>query len=97
MTLTVILRPRAEDDIRVAYQWYEAQQVGLGEDFLARLRRSLLHAAEFPESSPVIYKSVRRCVVTRFPYLAFYLSEPTRILVLAVLHTSRDPATWPHR
>lgn len=95
MTLPVILRSRAEDDIRFAYRWYEALQPGLGEDFLGSVRRCLQRAAEFPEASPIVYKSVRRSLVARFPYLVFYVVEPTRIIVLAVLHTSRDPAKWP--
>jgi plasmid stabilization system protein ParE len=97
MTYAVILRPRAEDDIRTAFQWYESQQPTVGEEFLAHLRRALERIGEFPESSPVAHKAVRRALVTKFPYLVFYVAEPTRAVVLAVLHTSRSPATWPRR
>jgi plasmid stabilization system protein ParE len=38
---------------------------------------------------------VRRAFVTKFPYLVFYIVDATRVVVLAVLHTSRDPAVWP--
>ena len=97
MTFPVILRLRAEDDIRASFQWYESQQPGLGEDFLVHLRRTLERIGEYPQSFPIIYKAVRRGLVTKFPYLAFYVAEPTRVVVVAVLHTSRNPAIWPRR
>jgi hypothetical protein len=36
-------------------------------------------------------------VVSRFPYLVFYVIKPQRITVLAVLHHARNPAVWPRR
>lgn len=93
----VILRRRAEDDIRNAYGWYESQQPALGEEFLLHLRRALERIGEHPEASPLVYKTVRRALVTKFPYLVFYVAEPARVVVLAVLHTSRNPMKWPRR
>lgn len=97
MTRPVILRTRAERDIQATFEWYESQQSGLGEEFLVHLREKLEALRSFPESFPVIYKNVRRAVVSKFPYAVFYVAEPARVVVLAVLHTSRDPAIWPRR
>jgi len=33
-----IFRPAAAADVEDAYRWYEAQQAGLGEEFLAAVR-----------------------------------------------------------
>lgn len=38
---------------------------------------------------------VRRVLVERFPYCIFYVVEPERLVVLAVLHVARDPDLWP--
>ena len=95
MTRTVILRLPAEQDIKTAYAWYESQQAGLGEEFLVSLRQKLESLQTHPESAAIIHKNIRRAVVPRFPYLVFYVVEQTRIIVLAVLHTSRNPAKWP--
>ena len=97
MTPPVILRLRAEDDVRAVIQWYESQHPALGEDFVVRLRQTLEAIGRLPESSPLIFKSVRRALVAKFPYAVFYVAEPTRVVVLAVLHTSRNPALWPRR
>jgi len=95
MTRTVIFLSHAEQDIRSAYQWYESQQTGLGEEFLTSLRQKFESLQTFPESAAVIYKNIRRVVVPRFPYLVFYLVDQTSVVVIGVLHTSRNPAIWP--
>ena len=97
MTRRFIIRPRAERDIQSAYDWYESQEPGLGEEFLEAVRKRLEAIRDFPESCPIIYRDVRRAVVSRFPYLVFYVVQPTRVTVLAVFHHSRSPATWPCR
>jgi plasmid stabilization system protein ParE len=97
MTRQFILRARAEDDIRSAFEWYESQRAGLGAEFLAALRQRLEAVRANPEASPVLYRGIRRTVVSRFPYLIFYVTRPERVTVLAVLHHARNPAVWPRR
>lgn len=95
MTRRFVLRSRSERDIQSVFDWYESQQPGLGDEFLASLRERLETICKFPESSPMLYRDVRRAVVSRFPYVVFYVVRPTRIAVLAVLHQSRNPEVWP--
>jgi plasmid stabilization system protein ParE len=97
MTRRFILRPRAENDIQTAFEWYESQRAGLGDQFLAAVRERLEAIRNFPEANPVVYRDIRRAVVSRFPYLVFYVIKPQRITVLAVLHHARNPAVWPRR
>lgn len=42
MSYTIEFKPEVYDDIKVAYDWYEEQRVGLGEDFLRLITRELL-------------------------------------------------------
>jgi plasmid stabilization system protein ParE len=97
MSREFVVRKHAERDIQAIFRWYEKQESGLGEEFLTSLGDRLETIRDFPESFPVIYSNVRRAVVSRFPYLVFYVVRPTRISVLAVLHQSRNPASWPRR
>jgi len=97
MTRQFILRARAEHDIRSAFEWYESQRAGLGAEFLAALRERLEAVRSHPESIPVLYRGIRRAVLSRFPYLIFYIARPERVAVLAVLHHARNPAVWPRR
>src|SRR5882672_914536 len=97
MTRRFILRPRAENDIQSVFEWYESQRPGLGDQFLAAVRERLDAVRSFPEANPIVYRGTRRAVVSRFPYLIFYVVRPTRIAVLAILHHARNPAVWPRR
>jgi len=97
MTRRFVVRARAERDLQSSLEWYESQQQGLGEEFLAAVRERLEAVRRFPESSPVLHRDVRRAIVSRFPYVIFYVVRPTVVSVLAILHQARDPAIWPRR
>ena len=60
MTRRFILRPRAERDIQSAFEWYESQRRGLGDEFLTTVRERLAAIRDFPEADPIIYRDVRR-------------------------------------
>jgi plasmid stabilization system protein ParE len=45
----------------------------------------------------VVFADIRKAVVVRFPYCVFYRAEPTRVQVISVFHTSRDPSIWQGR
>ena len=97
MTRRFVVRVPAERDIQSAFEWYESQQHGLGDEFLTAVHQCLETVRSVPESVSVLYRDVRRAVVSRFPYLIFYVVQPTLVSILAVLHQSRDPGTWPRR
>lgn len=95
MALPIVFRPGVGRDLAAAYQWYEQQIGGLGEQFLVEVNASFDTIEQFPGMFAPFYADVRRVLVSRFPYAVFYRLEPHRIVVLAVLHTARDPAIWP--
>lgn len=49
---------------------------------------------EFPKASPVVSGTVRRCLLTRFPYRLVYRVEGEKIVIYAVAHQSRRPGYW---
>ena len=97
MTKHPILRPEAEEDLAVAFDWYEAQQSGLGEKFVAEIERVISRIAAQPLSGPVVHEDVRRLLPKRFPYAVLYVISEDHISIIAVLHQSRDPLTWQGR
>ena len=89
------LRKRVGKDLAGGYRWYEEQSAGLGEEFLAAVDASFDEIEQFPEMFAYVRGKVRRAIINRFPYAVFYHVEPKQIVVLAVLHTARDPRLWP--
>ena len=97
MSRDVYVRPEARIDIEQASAWYERQRAGLGDDFLDEVLDALDRIARDPEIYPVIHRRTRRSVVHRFPFGIFYCIEDDAIVVVAVMHGSRDPRAWQRR
>ena len=95
MTLPVVYRRRVQHDLAGAFDWYELQGPQLAESFLVAVESTLRAIGQYPEMFAAVHGEVRRAIVSRFPFAVFYAIEHRRIVVLRVLHTSRNPALWP--
>jgi len=89
--------PRALDDVRLALEWYDQHAPGVAPAFLLALDAVLAQASRYPESYPVVRPELRRGLLRRFPYGVFYVVEANTLVVLAVVHARRHPATWPRQ
>jgi len=92
--MQLALRSEAEADLREAYDWYEQQRAGLGGELLAVLESTFHSILENPSRFAVVHREVRRALTRRFPFGVFYLVEMDCIVILAILHASRNPSTW---
>lgn len=97
MSVALQIRRDAERDIADAAEWYEKQKSGLGHEFLDELLRALRQVAERPDMYPVVHRQTRRALIRRFPFGLYFRVEPECIVVIAVLHGSRDPQRWKQR
>jgi len=97
MTNTVVFVPEADDDIAESYSWYEAQEPGLGEDFL----RCVDACVESIQRQPLMYRvavnEFRRALVRRFPFEVFYEPTDESIVIYSVFHCSQHPHKWRNR
>jgi plasmid stabilization system protein ParE len=89
-----ILRPEAEQDVAEAFEWYEQQEPGLGEELLRCVDACILAIRRNPLANPIAEDSFRRALVRRFPYAIFYEHEKERITIYAVFHCAQDPEKW---
>ena len=97
VTRPIVLRRAARAEFLDAGDWYEARRTGLGAAYKKAVQKVLDRIAEQPEFYPVVWEDVREALVPRFTYCVYYLPEETRIVVLAIMHTARDPAVWQSR
>jgi plasmid stabilization system protein ParE len=97
VTLQVYIRPEAEADLDDAALWYQTQAAGLGYEFLDEIKKTLQIMADNPEIFQEIYKNVRRAIVQRFPFVIYYQIEEETIVVLGIIHASRNPHNWKKR
>lgn len=97
MSLPLEFHPLVRDEIDDAHDWYEQRQAGLGGDFLDEVQRVLADISANPARFGFADGDIREGLLNRFPYAIYYRVLPNRVRVLAVFHTSRDPAGWQSR
>lgn len=94
----LVLRRVAEKEFDDSIAWYESQRQGLGLEFRAVIEEYFQRIANHPERFPKIRGEVRRAVILRrFPFVIHFLVEPSRIVILSVFHTSREPEQVKYR
>ena len=97
MSLPLLFRAAAQAEMDAATAWYEGQRAGLGTDFVGEVQNVLDTISRQPLRFPVASGDVREAPVSRFPYCVYYRVKPMRVVVIAVFHTSRNPAAWQSR
>jgi toxin ParE1/3/4 len=91
MVYNISVKPGAEDDIDVAYNWYEDQKEGLGDEFLKELVEYYKKLESHPTAFHKIKKTYRQVALKRFPYVIVFEILKTEVVIYAVFHTSRSP------
>lgn len=97
MTVEVRLRPEAEQDLAESSVWYELQRTGLGQEFLDEPLATFSAISDIPNGFAVVYRSVRRALLYRFPFAVFYVLDRDGVIVLGVVHGNRHPRFWMNR
>jgi len=84
----------AEAELLDAVDYYNSQSEGLGYEFAAEVKRTIERIVQYPEAWVQLSKRTRRCRTNRFPYGVIYQVRSETLLIVAVMHLSRDPQTW---
>ena len=94
MSSSLRFRSEVPDDIEGACRWYNDQRPGFGHEFLVELQAAFSRIAGNPEMYAADYRAVRSARLHRFPYVVHYRIHGETVVVLAVLHGSRNPSIW---
>jgi plasmid stabilization system protein ParE len=91
MNYRLIVRPGAEQQAINAFLWYEDKATGLGDEFSLSLDACMNSIARNPNIYQKKYKNIRMGILERFPFGVYYLVDNENIIVLSILHFSRNP------
>lgn len=91
MDYNLEIRPLASLEMIEAYDWYELQREGLGQEFLDELERFYYNLLRNPHSYSYYDQSVREGKIDRFPYTVVFEVLDKTIVVYSVFMTSKDP------
>lgn len=93
----LVAEPQVDLDIEDAFTWYENERPGLGIEFLSELRAAYNRIAQGPLKYQHLRSGLRSALLRRFPYAVYFAREDDVVVIVAVLHASRDPAEWQRR
>ena len=97
MTIRLVIRKAAEQDLQQAFDYYQSCLPNLGHEFLLSVDAQMHAIQRMPKRYRQVYGVIRRAVVQRFPYYIYFIETEQLISVLAVLHARRAPQSWQSR
>lgn len=89
----------AAEEFQEAATWYEREQEGLGERFIAAVEHAIqLLGEENPPLTPAEggagTKGARKLILHKFPFSLIVYELANSLVVVALAHHSRKPGYW---
>lgn len=88
---------KAQNEIQEAYNWYDEQQEGLGQEFIESITEFCYSLLDFPEKYRKVEGKTHLAVLPRFPYCIYFDVLPDQVRIVAVVHGKRHPSVWKKR
>lgn len=94
--MTVLALDEAAQDLEQAFNYYEHQRRGLGQEMIEEFRRGVDRILQFPGAWQRMDDTYRRYRLHRFPYGIIYRVDETanQIVIVCFMHLSRKPDSW---
>jgi toxin ParE1/3/4 len=89
--------PDALEELKQAAQYYAGREIGLDLRFIDSIEETIGRILEAPTRWRIVEDDVRRCLTHVFPHGVLYTIEQDFVLILAVMHCSREPGYWRYR
>lgn len=99
MKFTSVIQNTAKNDLREAVKWYNIQKKGLGNEFLSTVKQTISRLRLYPNLAQIRYFEVHTAVMETFPDMIHYYIDSNKkaIIVIGILHTSKNPDNWKNR
>ena len=81
--------PLALNDMREAYEFYEANNAELALKFMMAVRQTVDAIEKAPLRYPVVLEASRKARVAKFPFAVYYVTDGDSIII-ACIHDRRD-------
>ena len=89
--------PEALAEYEAAALYYAERDPPVGQRFVAVVEDAIDRILDSPTRCRVLDEDVRGCLTQVFPYGVLYTIEPDFVLIVAVMHCSREPGYWNRR
>jgi toxin ParE1/3/4 len=95
--MTYRFHPEALDEYQEATLYYAERDPLLAVRFVEAVEDAIRRILDAPQRWRIFDDDVRRCLTHIFPYGVLYTVEHDFILIVAVMHGSREPGYWKRR
>ncbi len=92
-----VFHPEALAEYSDAVQYYAEQRTEIAQAFINAIEDTIFRIKESPNRYAAIDEDIRRCMTRKFPYGILYTIEEDYILILSVMHCSREVGYWKNR
>ena len=87
----------SRNELTEAIKYYNEKRSGLGFRFSDAVKKTVQAITRYPEAWPSISETTRHCQVKGFPYGVIYYPRVDELVIVAVMHNSREPNKWKDR
>ncbi len=94
--MTIRILPKAERDLELGADFYEAQSTGLGHYFNDCLSEDIKSLQIYAGTHKRVY-GLHRCLSKKFPFAVFYEFDGNNVDIYAVLDLRQDPVAIDQR
>ncbi len=91
MTVRVLVRRLAEQDITDAFDWYVQSAPEYADGLLDEITEVLSRISVTPLIFRLVHGDVRRAALRRYPYFIWFVLSGDSAQVIAVSHKRRNP------
>ncbi|HEX9444624.1 MAG TPA: type II toxin-antitoxin system RelE/ParE family toxin [Candidatus Binatia bacterium] len=89
--------PEALEEYQQSAIYYAQHDPALARRFVEAVEETIQRIIESPSRWRILDGDVRRCLTRIFPFGILYAVEPDFVLIVAVMHLSREPGYWKQR
>jgi len=91
MGYNVWLQDEAILEMDNAFEWYEDQREGLGDELIEEIESCYEYLRINPQRYSYINPLYRRIKTNRFPYILVYEIEGNDVIIISIRHIKRKP------
>ena len=93
----IVFSKISDYDLKDAIDFYNAHKTGLGDRFFNNTMEQIEKIIINPAAYALRYENVRCAKISQFPFMVHFIDEIKLIIIIGVLHTSRNPQLWKER
>jgi hypothetical protein len=95
--MTVKFLDSAQLEFHDSVNYYNEQSFGWGFEFALEIQKTINRIVLYPNAWVQISKRARKCKCNRFPYSVIYFFDNDEIIIVALMHSKRNPGYWFNR